>query len=373
MPNPEPAVRRHRVLIAGQDQFGQLTDSYQFVRYLREQFDVTFVGWEFGLPHVPMEGVTLVHFDRTGGKIRRYFAFLARLLRLIWREKYDLVFLLHFPGAGLYPLLAPGREYVLDIRTGYIKRNPLVRNVLNAVISADSLFFRHMTVISESLRRVLNISQRKAHILPLGADMPEYAPKEFTSMRLFYVGSLEARHIDRTVDGFARFYRDTAGRIPLSYDIVGFGPPDAEERLRQSIAASGCADAVTFHGRVPYTGLGPYLERATVGVAFIPLAVYYQCQPATKLFEYMLAGMPVVATSTWENARVVNDANGVLIPDSAEGMAEGLRRLSMRLSTYDSQTIRATVAEYTWVRIVRENLAPYLLTVLNETPAKGTT
>lgn len=186
-------------------------------------------------------------------------------------------------------------------------------------------------------------------------------------MHLLYVGSLEARHIDRTVEGFARFYREFGQKIVLSYDIVGFGPRDAEERLRDSIAASGCDRAVTFHGRIPYAGLQPFLERTNIGIAFIPLEEYYQCQPATKLFEYLLAGMPVVATSTWENVRIVNETNGVLVPDSADGVYDGLRRLYQNRASYDSRAIRATVADYTWERIVTENLQPYLSTMMNQT------
>jgi glycosyltransferase involved in cell wall biosynthesis len=252
----------------------------------------------------------------------------------------------------------------MDVRTGYVRASNALRWLFNRGILLDSLMFSHVTVISASLGRYLRISSRKAHVLPLGAENLGIPSKRFDSMRLLYVGSLEFRHIDRTVEGVARFAREHRGTLPISYDIVGFGPPDVEDALRRQIAASGCADLITFHGRVPYPGLRPYLERNTIGIAFVPLVDQYQCQPATKLFEYLLAGMPALATSTEENARVVTPANGVLVSDSAEGVYQGLNTLRNNLGSYASAAIRASVEEYLWENIAAHNLRPYLQQLL---------
>jgi glycosyltransferase involved in cell wall biosynthesis len=352
--------------MAGQDQFGYLTDSYQFAAYLRDTFEITYLGWDDGLPRVAMDGVRVVYLPRVGGKLRGLLTFLAGVFLEIRRGKYDLVYISHFPGAGLYPVFMPRSVFVLDVRTGYVRRGGLIRWLMNREILIDSLMFRHVTVISESLREVLGISKGKVRVVPLGAEMAELPPKRFDRMHLLYVGSLEVRHIDRTVSGFARFYREFHTRIPLSYDIVGFGPPEVEQTLRAAIVDSGCAESITFHGRVPLPQLGPFLARNTVGIAFIPIEDHYQCQPATKLFEYLLAGMAVLATGTYENARIVRAESGVLIEDTADAVYGGLKALYGCLHTYDSRTIRLTVAEYTWARIVRENLAPYLLSVLED-------
>ena len=98
----------------------------------------------------------------------------------------------YFPGAGIFPGLAPGPAYVLDIRTGYVRRSEILRWFFNRWTLLDSLMFRHITIISDSLRRFLHISKKKAHVLPLGATVPHVAPKCFENMRLLYVGSLES-------------------------------------------------------------------------------------------------------------------------------------------------------------------------------------
>ncbi len=370
---PDSGYRRPRLLVAGQDQFGYLTDSYQYVLHLRKEFDVTYIGWDYGLPPITLDGAAVRHIPRTGNKLVRYAAFLRGLLTEIRRGAFDVIILSHFWGAGIYPLLGLNRNYIMDVRTGYVRASNTLRWLFNRGILIDSLMFPHVTVISASLGDYLHISSRKAHVLPLGAEDLAIPPKRFDSMRLLYVGSLEFRHIDRTVEGVARFMRENRGTLPITYDIVGFGPPEVEDALRRQIAASGCADLITFHGRVPYTALRPYLERTTIGIAFVPLVDHYQCQPATKLFEYLLAGMPALATSTEENARVITPANGVLIPDSAEGVYQGLHTLRNNLGSYTSAAIRASVEEYLWENIVAHNLRPYVLQLLSARAAAPST
>ena len=357
---------RARLLLAGQDQFGYLTSTYQYAFHLRDTFEITYLGWDYGLPRVAMDGVTVVYLPRADGRVRRLLTFLVSVFSEIRRGRFDLVCISHFPGAGIYPLFLPRNVFVLDVRTGWVRQSGFVRWLMNREILVDSLMFRHVTVISESLREVLRINKDKVHVVPLGADMLELPPRRFEGMHLLYVGSLESRHIDRTVSGFARFYREAHAQIPLSYDIVGFGPPGAEQTLRAAIVASGCAECITFHGRVPFPELGPFLARNTIGITFIPIEDHYQCQPATKLFEYLLAGMAVLATATHENSRIVRAESGVLIEDTADAVYEGLKALHRNLHTFDSRTIRLTVAEYTWVCIVRENLEPHLLSVLED-------
>jgi len=369
----KPEIRRlPRMLVAGRDQFGYLTDSFQHVLHLRDSFAITYLGWSSGLPDIELERVEVKHFSGKRNSFSRYVAFIFRLLSEIRSGNFDLVYLSYFAGAGVVPLLAPRTTCALDIRSGYVRRSNVLRRVFNTLILLDSMMFRHVTIITDSLRRVLHISAKKSHVLPLGATVPEVAAKSFESMQLLYIGTLESRHIDRTVEGFARFFRECGKDTRCAYDIVGFGRPHDEDELRAAIAGCGCADAITYHGRVPYPELGPFLARNNIGIAFVPLVDYYDCQPPTKLFEYLLAGMAVLATSTSENARIMTEQSGVLIGDTAEDVYRGLLLLARNLRRYDSRAIRATVEGYTWDRIVGQNLKPYLLSILkNASDATG--
>jgi glycosyltransferase involved in cell wall biosynthesis len=96
----------------------------------------------------------------------------------------------------------------------------------------------------------------------------------------------------------------------------------------------------------------------------VPITPYYDFQPVTKLYEYMLSGMPVIATNTHENRLVVNDDNGVLINDTPEDFCNGLAKICENRNSYNSLDIRKTVESYTWENIVNTILKPYLLKLL---------
>jgi glycosyltransferase involved in cell wall biosynthesis len=86
----------------------------------------------------------------------------------------------------------------------------------------------------------------------------------------------------------------------------------------------------------------------------------------TKVFEYLLAGMPVIATRTTENQAVITPERGILIDDSAVSFAEGLRVIAGRLGSYDGPGIAGRSMQYSWAAIVRDNLEPVLRHAMEE-------
>ena len=86
---------------------------------------------------------------------------------------------------------------------------------------------------------------------------------------------------------------------------------------------------------------------------------YFDFQPATKTFEYLMAGMPVIATKTYENKQVITPLNGVLINDNADSFAQGITTIFHDIESFDEKTIRQTVQNYDWAKIVnsmKENI-----------------
>ena len=125
------------------------------------------------------------------------------------------------------------------------------------------------------------------------------------------------------------------------------------------------SETVRFLGRKKYTDLPSYFDECNIGVTYVPLTSYYEYQPVTKLFEYMLSGMPVIATSTYENKLIVNNINGVLINDTVEDFCNGLMTIYNQRKSFNSSEIRKSVESYTWGNIVNANLKPYLQTLIN--------
>ena len=142
-------------------------------------------------------------------------------------------------------------------------------------------------------------------------------------IHLLYVGTFRGRRLYETLEGFARFYHERSKDVAMRYTLVGTGLPEDCERLRRLSHALRIAHVVEFPGYIPHAELLPYFEMANIGVSYVPITSYYNHQPATKMFEYLFAGMPVVATGTAENRVIINPSNGVLIEDSADGFDSG--------------------------------------------------
>jgi glycosyltransferase involved in cell wall biosynthesis len=122
---------------------------------------------------------------------------------------------------------------------------------------------------------------------------------------------------------------------------------------------------VRFYGRVPYNKVEDFLKNANIGIVFLPMTPYYNHQPTTKLFEFLLAGIPVIATNTSENSSIVNESNGILIKDNVEGFVNGLKQISEKPEQLNEESIRNSVSSFTWEAIVSQHLKPVLLKTLN--------
>jgi glycosyltransferase involved in cell wall biosynthesis len=206
----------------------------------------------------------------------------------------------------------------------------------------------------------LGLPQYKVHILPLGSDILSRTDKQFDSLRLLYVGTLQFRRIEDTIVGFHRFFHDYRDQIQCSYKIIGSGYAGEEDNLRRLVTELGLQSVVQVLGSIPHDELSPYFDASNIGISYIPKTRFYDVQPPTKTFEYLLSGMAVVATSTSENTRVINNRNGVLVEDNAESFASGLKQIYDRREDFCSSSIRNEGRPYLWESIVNENLRPYL-------------
>jgi hypothetical protein len=92
----------------------------------------------------------------------------------------------------------------------------------------------------------------------------------------------------------------------------------------------------------------------------VPITGFFDCQPPTKTYEYLLAGLVVLATKTRENIRLIHDNNGVLISDTAEAVAEGLEKIYENRSKYRSTDVQKSMERFVWKTVVHAQLHEYL-------------
>lgn len=350
---------RKRLLIIGRSQFGYHIDTYFYCKYLADLYQVTYLGWDYDRPRVSLEGITIRYVSRRGGKVRRFLRLIHRAGEELRRD-HDHVLLKYFAGCSVIRALALGERMILDVRTARVTGHRMARRFYDALLRLEAKLFGNVTIISKSLANRLGLSAGKVHVLPLGADVISGSRKHFERLDCLYVGTLNNRNVEDTVRGFALFHDGADGELVRTYTIIGSGDHGEEQELAQIARTLGVGAHVSLLGPIPHQKLAPYFERCNVGVSFIPLTEYFDCQPPTKTFEYLLSGMPVIATRTTENRRVITDTNGLLIDDTAEGFASGLAEMVRRRNQLDSDQIREASLEFTWERIVLENLHPYL-------------
>jgi glycosyltransferase involved in cell wall biosynthesis len=348
------------LIIISQSQFGYHIDTYYYCKYLKKDFNIVYIGWDHGLPKIAMDGVQVLYVRRRDKMVKmRTWRFIHTALERI-TDRNVIVFIKYFKGVSLMlKLLRPKNLFVLDIRGGSIQNKSVVRRFQDVRLKFESHFFKHITVISKSLAGKLGLAE-KAHILPLGAERISIIDKSFEKFDLFYVGTLFNRNLDITLHGFKQFYEEYKNTIPLSYTIVGDGQNDEAKALKGLVSRLGLSAVVKIAGRIPHTKLAPFFEKCNVGISYVPMTHYYDCQPVTKTFEYLLSGMPVLATDTSENRAVIKHETGILVGDTAGDFYHGLKTMYKNRHLFDSEKIWKSVSDFTWEKIINKNLAPYL-------------
>lgn len=325
----------------------------------KEKYDVHYVGFDFGLPKREIENVAIHYIPIHYNKLKRYWIYVKSINKLIRKENFNILFLVDCQASLLIRLCNMKRKSILDIRTGDIQIKNRKISFFNIKIWFLSYLFKNITIISNSLRESLHLPSEKCHLLPLGAEAFDLPPKTFKNLMLFYIGTLQNRKIYQTIEGLYLFLKVNTG-ILVHYNIVGFGDSSEEKKLLDSIKKYQLENIVTFHGRKNHYEVMNLFEKSNFGVVYVPITKGYNCQPTTKLYESVLAGMPVIATKTLENELSIGLADGVLIQDTPAAFAKGLEKLILNSYMYNSDILKLKFEMYSWENIVKQNLEPYL-------------
>lgn len=128
---------------------------------------------------------------------------------------------------------------------------------------------------------------------------------------LAYTGNIAInRGIEETIDALAYIKEqrsaDFAPFGPLHLVLVGRCQPVVQERLEQKIKALGLEGHVHFQPPVPASGVSRYISSATVSVIpIIPVALSYEYAMPNKLFEAMIARLPILGSHLTEMSQTI--------------------------------------------------------------------
>lgn len=340
---------KKKLLIVNSAQFGYHLDTYYYCKHLKDSYDITYIGWDYSNEKIEEDSVKVIDVKRTGNNIIRTARLIKQTLNEIKQNRPDIVFIKYFRGCSFLNILAPKTTFLFDIRTS-------IWSVwyFNSLMKFESLLFRNITIISESLREWLKYPKNKCDILPLGADSITIIPKEFNQLHLVYVGMFTDRYIDHTIKGLAKFHQKHSD-TKVHYTIIGKGRKNELAEYQELTKKLGIEKLITFTGFVHHANIKEYFDNANVGVSYVPITPYFDVQPPTKTFEYLLSGMPVIATNTYENRIVMNDDNGVLIQDNPEDFCKGLESIYEKFQSdhYSSKSIIEMSQQYSWHHVTK--------------------
>jgi glycosyltransferase involved in cell wall biosynthesis len=157
----------------------------------------------------------------------------------------------------------------------------------------------------------------------LDPDQPRAVP-QFTQqgLRLIYIGDMTpVRGILEIVQAVTQIDPGEA----ISLDIIGKFPFEDYEKLVRDAAD----ERVQFKGWLAYNAAMAALQQADTGmVCFFPLPNHTRAQP-NKLFEYMMAGLPMIVSDfpLWRQIVIDNGCGFGVDPQDPASIADALLRM----------------------------------------------
>jgi glycosyltransferase involved in cell wall biosynthesis len=255
-------------------------------------------------------------------------------------ERYSL-----YSTAGLEFARQAGLPFVLEVNAPLVNEAGAWRNLQLPSLAreVEALLFTeadHIVAVSAALRDyILGVAPgARVTVLPNGVDTARIRPgavdpawrQRVSGGRpearvLGFVGRVRPWHgVEVLIDALALARRHDADlRLCVIGDLGDLGT-SLEERCR----LEGVAEAVTFIGAVEPENVGSVLRALDVVAAPYPDLADFYFSPL-KLFEYMAAGKPIVASSTGQITDVLEDGRtGLLVPaGDAAALAAAVRRL----------------------------------------------
>ena len=346
---------KKKLLIVAPYQFGELTDCYYWAKYSTQAgWEITYLGYRYHQRRIKERncpGVRVIGVMHSNNRNVHGIKFLGAIIKEILFHNYKNVIVCRFPKCEILPKLFPNRNIILDVRTLSVSPNAVAREKADNDLRHIMSYFKTVSVISKGVDEKLGGG---CSIIPLGAEPLSKVTKVFNSIRLFYIGTFNNRNLSQFVEGLALYQRQS-GDNSITFDVVGGGSLEEEKLINNTITNSG-VKGVKLHGYLTHDEARPFFDNCNVGVCYVPIKDYYQFQPPTKLYEYLLSGMAVISTKTISNIAVMNENNGVLVEDEAVSVCNGLKYLSSRMATYSSEDIVNDSKLYHWRHIVNNNL-----------------
>jgi glycosyltransferase involved in cell wall biosynthesis len=184
-------------------------------------------------------------------------------------------------------------------------------------------------------------------------------------LELLYTGTVQkARGRDVMLEAMALVAK--AG-LPVHLTMVGASTEELDycNAYAQQL---GISSAVTMHGRVPGNEIPAYIAQADAGICIWEDRPWWRFNPPTKLFEYLVAGLPVLASNICTHTQyITHGQNGLVFEYDSGDLARAIQALWEQRAELPAFKQRASESStpYLW-----ENIEPVFLQSIEKLACK---
>ena len=257
-----------------------------------------------------------------------------------------------------------------------------IRSLKKMLTSSLQCYFMDKIVVqSEELKKNwIGLSKlEKAVVIPVGFNKREFYPIEPIQRLkirteldlhenqpvLVYSGAIaQHRKIDNLIIAFKK-----VAEIHEDVKLLMIGDGDALADMKALTRKLNLGESIIFTGRVPFTEVCNLISVADIGISYVPIDNNYNFNPPLKTFEYLACGLPIIATKTESNSKIIKDGfSGILVNDTPEDVAKSINKLLVDkdLQKHLSKNARNSIMEYDFDYIAQNSFMPLYEELLTE-------
>jgi len=354
---------------------GALAESLDSSTWLRIVEQLRGLGWRVTLivagigGRQEIGGVDVLCFSRPDIYLLRQVAFHLKVLRWLYGECDSIDVVLFHEMSAPWMLLLRALLHLKDSQRSLMVMDSRSLPMTDAELETWKDKVRRMAfgvdnrignawadgrlAITKRLAEALHIPKEKLWgTWPSGAAVEVFSsarggrswPTPEGPVRLIYHGAL---HRERNLATLCEaVMRANEGGMSFSLSLVG----DGTDRSRLMELASHSKGCIRVAPSVPYMEVPRFLAGAHVGVAPFADEEKFRVSSPIKLFEYMAAGMPILATQIVCHTDVVGEGKYVFWAEEADeaGLLEGLKRVWGARHTLAEMGHEAEFASNSW-------------------------
>ena len=358
-----------KILIVSTSQFGYLIDYHRYYNYLKNKgYDVKYICWDWGREKLEPSNPNIVYVPRTGGVLLRLPRLIKAVVGYEKKMNFDKIMVNWFKMCSLLLLFIPNKKMYLDIRQVSVHTKKIKRDVFDGMMEFAAKRYKNTSIITDLAAKHINVS--RYNYLPLGGayfsseNVTDPSVDQYRSLFqgddfiFLYVGTLHKRRMIDCVIGFHEYLKKNA-QAAAKFIIVGDAIENDLIIIKQYIADNKLENFIIPVGYIPQQRLALFFQHADCGVTYFPLTPFNDVQPNTKTYEYLINGIPVIATSTKDNVKLLTTSGipcGIVIGDNPKEFERAVGEVLENRSLYDKRAISEKFSEFEWDNLFRTYL-----------------